>query len=119
MAAGVPVGRCPSPYCGISVDTVIRRPAGDPWEETEDYIRSGHKEPGETCRTITLSEEQGIKAITCKYGEKWDIQSYLFSKAKGWTKEKAKAWFESHKDSAGDCLDSSVEIERSRRLLES
>jgi hypothetical protein len=138
IAAGVPVGRCPSPYCGITVDAIFVKPiffptikfkgsdgkeilpgewadlfdhlpatfffpatdnvAADPWEETEEYIRSGHKEPGETCRTIDISEDQGIKAIYCKYGEDWAIQSYLFSKAKDWTVEKAKAWFEAHKD---------------------
>jgi ATP-dependent Clp protease protease subunit len=64
-----------------------------PWEETENYIRSGHKEPGETCRTITISEKDGIKAIYCKYGEDWAIQSYLFSKGEGWTMERAKEWF--------------------------
>jgi len=100
VAAGVPLGRCASPYCGIAVDSFIRKVAVDPWEETEEYIRSGHKEPSDTCRTINISEEQGIKAIYCQYGEKWDIQSYLFSKAKEWTMEKAKSWFEEHKEAA-------------------
>ena len=71
-----------------------------PWEETEAYIRSGHREPGETCRTIELSRDLGIKAIYCRYGEKWAIQSYLFSKDKGWTLDKAKEWFEQHKAEA-------------------
>ena len=100
LAAGVPVGRCPSPYCGISVDSFVRKLAADPWEETEDYIRSGHKQPSDTCRTIIISEEEGIKAVYCQYGDKWDIQSYLFAKANGWTLEKAKAWFEQHKQEA-------------------
>lgn len=69
-----------------------------PWEETEEYIRSGHKEPGETCRTDVLSEDEGLKAIICQYGDKWEIQSYLFAKDKGWTMEKAKDWFEKHKE---------------------
>jgi len=69
-----------------------------PWEETDQYIRSGHKSPGETCRTITISDEQGIKAIYCKYGDGWAIQSYLFAKAKGWTMSKAKSWFKAHKE---------------------
>ena len=69
-----------------------------PWETTDQYIRSGHKQGGETCRTITISKEKGIKAIYCKYGDKWDIQSYLFSREKGWTLEKAKAWFKQHQD---------------------
>ena len=100
VAAGVPLGRCTWPYCGIAVDAVIRKVAADPWEETEEFIRSGHKEPSDTCRTIDISEEEGIKAVYCKYGEEWGIQSYLFSIAKGWTMEKAKAWFEEHKEAA-------------------
>ena len=92
LAAPVEAGRCPGPVCGIGFDTF----AGDPWEVTEEYIRSGHKAPGEPCRTIVLSEEQGIKAVTCKYGDTWDIQSYLFVKDK-WDLEKAKAWFKAHK----------------------
>jgi hypothetical protein len=119
VVAPCPQGRCPSPYCGIGVDSLTDNAifrfgqpwpmihiAGDPWEETENYIRSGHKEPGNPCRTKTLSEEQGIKAIICKYGDKWEIQSYLFDKAKDWTMEKAKAWFKDHK---GDAVDMSKE----------
>lgn len=70
-----------------------------PWEETENYIRSGHKEASDTCRTITLSDEQGLKAIYCKYGDQWAISSYLFAKDKGWTMDKAKQWFEQHRES--------------------
>ena len=71
-----------------------------PWEETEAYIRSGHRESSDTCRTIELSRDLGIKAVYCKYGDKWAIQSYLFSKDKGWTLDKAKEWFEQHKAEA-------------------
>jgi len=129
VAAGVPIGRCRWPYCGLAVDSVIRRVAADPWEETEEYIRSGHKESSDTCRTIDISEEEGIKAVYCKYGDEWEIQSYLFSRAKGWTVEKAKAWFEEHKGSDAVGVSSSqgpleapklsadVEIERTKRLL--
>jgi len=104
VAAPIEEGRCPGPLCGIAVDSVVRKVAGDPWEDTEDYIRSGHKEPSDNCRTIDISESEGIKAIYCKYGDKWDIQSYLFSKAKEWTMEKAKNWFSSHKDKGADEL---------------
>ncbi|MEM2430124.1 MAG: hypothetical protein QW372_01835 [Nitrososphaerales archaeon] len=75
-----------------------------PWEETDHYIRSGHRDPSEfqegTFRTITLSEEEGIKAIIAKPKRKdtTEIQSYLFDKSKGWTLDKAKAWFEKHKN---------------------
>jgi len=67
-----------------------------PWEETDEYIRSGHREPSDQCRTTTLSVAKGIKAVVCKYGEKWEIQSYLFSKKHGWTLDKAKDWFGQH-----------------------
>jgi len=103
VAAPLEKGRCPSPICGIAVDKKIQI-TGDPWEETEEYVRSGHKEPGEECRTIEISESEGIKAIYCKYGEEWDIQSYLFSKAKEWTLEKAKSWFNAHKDQSADTI---------------
>lgn len=73
-----------------------------PWEETDQYIRSGHRSVDEfqegTFRTIVLSEEEGIKAIIAKPKGKdtTEIQSYLFDKSKGWTLDKAKAWFEAH-----------------------
>ena len=72
-----------------------------PWEQTEEFIRSGHRDPSEfqedSLRTITLSEEEGIKAIIGKPKGKniMEIQSYLFDKDK-WNLEKAKAWFEQH-----------------------
>jgi len=77
-----------------------------PWENTEQYIRSGHRDPEEfqkdTLKTITLNEEQGIKAVVGKPKGKhtMEVQSYLFEKDKGWTVEKAKAWFEKHHNPA-------------------
>ena len=73
-----------------------------PWEDNADYVRSGHRSPddfqSDSMRTITISEEEGIKAVIGKLkGEdKTTVQSYLFDKSKGWTVEKAKAWFEKH-----------------------
>lgn len=72
-----------------------------PWEETDDFIRSGHgdKSKYDKMRTIELSGGIGVKAV---YGhvkgtaDKWEVQSYLFSKAAKWTMAKAKAWFASH-----------------------
>ncbi|MCW4024102.1 MAG: DUF2213 domain-containing protein [Candidatus Bathyarchaeota archaeon] len=70
-----------------------------PWEETEKQIRSGHKAPEDfqkdTQKTITLNEQEGIQAIIAKPNgkETLEIQSYLFSKDKGWTIEKAQEWF--------------------------
>jgi len=70
-----------------------------PWEETEDYIRSGHKDPDkyDRCRTTEISGEQGIKAVYCKLktSENWEVQSYLFDREK-WTLAKAKKWFAAH-----------------------
>ncbi|MEM2739002.1 MAG: hypothetical protein QXK93_08465 [Candidatus Bathyarchaeia archaeon] len=41
-----------------------------PWEETDQYIRSEHRNPEDfeqnSFRTITLSEDEGIKAIIGK-----------------------------------------------------
>ena len=73
-----------------------------PWEEDNDYIRSGHRNPDEfqpdTFRTITLGSEEGIKAVIAKPKGKhtMEVASYLFEKSKGWTLEKAKEWFEQH-----------------------
>jgi N4-gp56 family major capsid protein len=77
-----------------------------PWEETDQYIRSGHRDPSEfepdSFRTITLSDEKGIKAIVAKpkgsRSDKMVVVSFLFSKEKGWTLEDAKRWFEENKD---------------------
>jgi len=72
------------------------------WEETEEFIRSGHRSPDDfqpdSLRTITISEEEGIKAVIGKPKgqDTTEVQSYLFAKDKGWTIEKAKAWFEQH-----------------------
>ncbi len=72
------------------------------WENTEQYIRSGHRNPQEfqedTLKTVTLSEKEGIKATVGKPLGKhtMEVQSYLFEKNKGWTVEKAKEWFQKH-----------------------
>jgi hypothetical protein len=76
-----------------------------PWEITDHYIRSGHRNPEDfeqnSLRTIMLSEGEGIKAVVGKLkGEgKMAVQSYLFEISKGWTIEKAKSWFEKHQKS--------------------
>jgi len=73
-----------------------------PWEISDNYIRSGHRSPEEfqleSLRTITLSEEEGIKAVIGKPKGKhtMEVQSYLFDIDKGWDLEKAKAWFSQH-----------------------
>ena len=83
----------------------LRLGLGLPWEETDQYIRSGHRSPEDfqpdSFRTITISENESIKAVVGKPKgkETMEVQSYLFDKAKGWTIDKAKAWFEAHKES--------------------
>ena len=81
-----------------------------PWEETDDYIRSGHENPDnydkDSMRTIDISVAEGIKAVIgcpkgnfkgIKCGVGTQVQSYLFAKEKGWTMTNAKAWFEKSK----------------------
>ena len=77
-----------------------------PWEETDQFIRSGHRSPddfqSDSMRTITISQDEGIKAVIGKPKGKdtTEIQSYLFPKDKDWTVDKAKTWFEKHKSEA-------------------
>ncbi len=81
-----------------------------PWEETDDYVRSGHESPDkydkDSMRTIEIDAAEGIKAVIgcpkgnfkggkCVVGT--EVQSYLFAKEKGWTMTKANAWFEKSK----------------------
>jgi hypothetical protein len=106
VAVGVPRGRMTSPQVGLGLDSALSQmlegvcAAADPWEENENTIRSGHgpAAAAETCRTKVLSEAQGISLVVCKNKDTgdWYDQSFLFSKAKGWTMEKAKAWFSTH-----------------------
>jgi len=68
-------------------------------EETEDYIRipakgEEGKHDGHRIRTITISDEEGIKALYC--GECKKTITFLFDKSKGWTMAKAKKWMEEH-----------------------
>ena len=78
-----------------------------PWDETDEYIRSGHREPDDflRLRTINISEDEGIKAVGGPLKSAPDggfvVQSYLFSKDKGWTMVRAKAWFREHEAQAG------------------
>ncbi|MGQ9565589.1 MAG: hypothetical protein ACUVT5_03470 [Candidatus Bathyarchaeales archaeon] len=75
-----------------------------PWEQSGSYIRSGHRNLDEfkphTFRTVWISEEEGIRAVVGKPkgNQGMEIVSFLFDVKKGWTLEKAKAWFEQHND---------------------
>jgi hypothetical protein len=105
VAAGVPEGRCPSPFCGMNVDSF--KPHMDP-EVTEKYVRIRVRDPDlfvdGSFRTIVLSAEQGIHAVIGKLksdpGGSTVIQNYMFELAKDWTIEKAQAWIKEHKDAA-------------------
>jgi len=76
-----------------------------PWEETDEYIRSGHRSSDDfeegSFRTITIDADRGIKAVIGKPVGKGttEVQSYLFAKDKDWTLEKAKVWFEEYRES--------------------
>lgn len=77
-----------------------------PWEETEEFIRSGHKDVNDfqpdTLRTIWISEKEGIKTVLGKKkgSQTTEVVSYLFMKEKDWTLEKAKQWVEEHEGKA-------------------
>ncbi len=79
-------------------------------EESEKYISVRLKDPAlfidSTFRFITLSEEQGIFAISGKLkADGTDgpmvIQAYRFLKEKGWDIEKSEKWVGEHKQRAG------------------
>jgi polyhydroxyalkanoate synthesis regulator phasin len=107
VAAGVPVGRCRSPYCGIAVDSLIRKVALDP-EETENYIHIPVRDASgfvdDSFRTIDIDADNGIKAVIGKLKSDPEgsthVQKFLFAKGKDWTMEKAQAWVNEHKKSA-------------------
>ena len=133
VAAGVPVGRCRSPYCGIAVDSLIRKVALDP-EETENFVHIPVRDASDfvqdSFRTIDIDADKGIKAVIGKLSSDPEgsthIQKFLFDKSKDWTMEKAQAWVDQYKKSADAevcgteaSADACCEIERARRLLES
>jgi hypothetical protein len=105
VAAGVPEGRCPSPFCGMNVDSF--KPHLDP-ELTERYVRIRRKDPDlfveGSFRTIVLSADQGIHAVVGKLKSNPNgstvFQNCMFELAKGWTVEKAEAWIKERKDEA-------------------
>lgn len=107
VAAGVPVGRCTSPYCGIAVDALIRKVALDP-EETANFVhipvRNAPDFVQDSFRTIDIDADKGIKAVIGKLSSDPDgpthIQKFLFDKDKDWTMEKAQAWVSEHKKTA-------------------
>jgi len=67
-------------------------------EETEDTIRVPNPGVGDcgVTATITISADEGIKALYC--GKVKKVRTFLFAKAKGWTVAKAVAWVKEHAD---------------------
>jgi hypothetical protein len=104
-ANGVIEGRCPSPYCGMSVDSLFAKPHADP-EQTANFIHIPIRDKALFVsgmdRTITLSASEGIEAVIGKLQSDpsgpTHIQKYIFRKDKGWTMDKAQAWVKQHKD---------------------
>jgi hypothetical protein len=95
-----------------------------PWENTENHIRSGHRDPDEfqkdTLKTITFDEKEGVKAVVGKPKGKdvMEIQSYLFEKDKGWTLEKAKEWFKEHHTPAKEHVYAVLPFTITEKILE-
>lgn len=124
VAAGVPVGRCRSPYCGIAVDSLIRKVALDP-EETEAFIHIPARDAGDfvqdSFRMIDIDADKGIKAVVGKLKSNPEgsthIQKFLFDKSKDWTLEKAQAWVDEHKKSA-DAVNGLTVEEMKRKIAD-
>ncbi len=94
------------------------------WENTEHYIRSGHRDSEEfqqdTLKNITLNEKDGIKAVIGKPKDKdtMEVVSYLFEKSKGWTLEKAKEWFQKHHTPAKEHVYAVLPFTITEKILE-
>jgi hypothetical protein len=100
VAVALAEGRCPSPFCGIALDSVL---------DSANFVevKICESAPGVVPpRVITWSEKEGILAAVGKSDPAADAEvlRYLFSKAKGWTLEKAQAWTKGHKDAAAQEL---------------
>lgn len=76
-------------------------------EEGPNYIHIPIRDKNtfvqDSFRTITISKSQGILAVIGKLKSNPNgpthIQKYMFSKAKGWTMEKARKWVRDHRHS--------------------
>jgi hypothetical protein len=74
-----------------------------PVDVTDKYIRIRQRDPSDfeegSFRTITLSEEKGIRAVIgrLKGEDSTSVQSYLFDK-ESWTTEEAEKWVKEHKE---------------------
>ena len=105
VAIGVVEGRCPSPFCGLQMDSF------------DGFLRVIVRDPSVfTCRlsTLAVDAKAGIYALVGKLKSKLDnrglasgdafAREFLFETSKGWTPEKADAWVKEHKDEAVDSI---------------
>ncbi len=94
-----------------------------PWENTEKSITSSHRTPEEfegILKVIPLDEKIGIQAVVGKPKGKntVEIQSYLFSKDKGWTMDKAKEWFNQHYDPGKDVIYAGIPFTIAEKIMD-
>lgn len=101
VAVGIPEGRCPSPFCGMSMDSF------------DSFLRVTVRDPALfTCRltTVLMNAKDGVYALVGKLRKNlgvsgWAegdavVRDFLFDASKGWTPEKAEAWATEHRDEA-------------------
>jgi hypothetical protein len=118
VAVGVVEGRCPSPFCGMNMDSY------------SSFLRVCVRDPAlfVSCRlsTVALDAKAGVYALVGKLrGEQSGdavVRDYMFEVAKGWTSEKAEAWVETRMDEAeaeepAEVLNPLEVLARSRRLV--
>ena len=126
VAAGVPEGRCPSPFCGLGCDSFkVKRLSP---QVTDKFIRVSIRDPElfveDSFRTIAVSAKEGVHAVVGKLRSDLlgnaAVQNYAFDMGKGWTLEKANAWVGKHTDSLPDTAGGLSPVEvlaQSRALL--
>jgi hypothetical protein len=81
-------------------------------EETENFVHIRVQDPADfvdgSFRTITISENEGIKAVIGKLKSdpsgSTKVQKFIFDKSKGWTMEKAQTWVNQHKNDKMDAI---------------
>jgi hypothetical protein len=101
VAVGVPEGRCPSPFCGLQMDSF------------DGFLRVNVRDSGLfACRlsTLAVNVKDGVYALVGKLKKNLlpsgfasgdaVAREYLFDVSMGWTPEKAQAWVQEHQDAA-------------------
>lgn len=101
VAVGVPEGRCPSPFCGLQMDSF------------DGFLRINVRDPGlfaYRLSTLAVNAKEGVYALVGKLKKNLLPSGYasgdavacdfLFETAKSWTPEKAEAYVKEHADLA-------------------